>query len=81
MTWVPNSSTQEQLDVLTPTTQDRRDNFLQKFSLTLWMGTSDLTIDRRILEPFSHASAPPHIIHEPAANSLLLHTGTRRANR
>ena len=68
MKWV-NSSSQDQLDALTPTTQDRRDNFLQKFSLTLWMGTSDLTIDRRILEPFSHATAPPHVIHEPAATA------------
>ena len=68
MKWV-NSSSQDDFDTLTPTTQDRRHSFLRSFKLTVWMGTSDLSIDRHILELFSHASAPPHVFHESAATA------------
>ena len=68
MKWV-NSSSQDQPDALTPATQSPRQSLLQNISLAVWMGTSDVSIDRHILEAFSNTSPPTSTLHESAATA------------
>lgn len=68
MKWV-NSSSQDQPDALTPATQSPRQSFLQNISLAVWMGTSDVSIDRHILEPFSNTSFPASTLHDDSATT------------
>lgn len=64
MKW-QNSSSQSQFGVGPLPVGDGQNKFLRTYSLSVWMGTSDLSVDRRILEPFSHSSSSPTVLHEP----------------
>ena len=64
MKW-QNSSSQSQFGVGPLLVRDRQNKLLQTYSLSVWMGTSDLSVDRRILEAFSHSSSSPTALHEP----------------
>ena len=68
MKW-DNSSSQDQLDALRPTTHGWRQSLLRNLSLTAWMGTSDLSIDRCFLEAFSHTGFSPNVLDGSAATA------------
>ena len=66
MTW-ENSSAQVAADAAKSLVRERRQDFGQTYALAVWLGTSDVSTDRRILEAFTQHTTPQTAISYESA--------------